>query len=98
LDGEPGLPLGVDSGIARPDHHHRLPGGATIVLFTDGLVEHHEYPIDEGLAALARLATEHSDQPPELLCHALADDHPSDGSDDIAILALRIPLDRTRAR
>lgn len=50
LDAKPGLPLGIDPSAARPDQHHRLPGGATVVFFTDGLVEHHKHPIDEGLA------------------------------------------------
>jgi hypothetical protein len=91
LDPSPGLPLGVDSTVTRPDNLNRLPGGVTLVLFTDGLVEHHEHPIDDGLACLARLATEHASEPPGRLCHALVDDAPGDGSDDIAILALRLP-------
>lgn len=91
LDAEPGLPLGVDSGAARPDYEQRLPEGVTLVFFTDGLVEDHKRPIDEGLAALAQLATEHADQPPERVCRTLVGDHPGDGSDDIAVLALRIP-------
>jgi serine phosphatase RsbU (regulator of sigma subunit) len=93
LDAEPGLPLGVDTSVGRPDQHHRLPGGATLVFFTDGLVEHRQHPIDEGLATLARLATQHAGQPPERLCHALVGHHPGDGSDDTAILALRLPPD-----
>jgi Stage II sporulation protein E (SpoIIE)/GAF domain len=91
LDANPGLPLGVDCSAARPDYHQQLPGGVTLVFFTDGLIEHHEHSIDEGLAALAQLATEHADQSPERLCRALVDDHPGDGSDDIAILVLRLP-------
>ena len=91
LDAEPGLPLGVDSGAARPDQYDRLPGGATLVFFTDGLVEHRKHSIDEGLAALARLATQHADPRPERLCRALANDCPGDGSDDIAIMALGLP-------
>lgn len=92
LDAEPGLPLGVDPSAARPDHHQRLPSGATLVFFTDGLVEHHEHPIDEGLATLARLATQQQEgQALERLCHILADEHPGDGTDDTAILALRLP-------
>src|SRR5262249_7230654 len=91
LEAAPGLPLGVDTTAARPDHHTRLPGGVPLLLFTDGLVEHRERPITEGLASLARLATEHVSQPPRRLCHALVNDYPGDGSDDIAILALRLP-------
>jgi serine phosphatase RsbU (regulator of sigma subunit) len=94
LDAEPGLPLGVDLGAARADLQHQLPGGTTLVLFTDGLVEHHEHALDESLATLARIATEHASRPPARLCQALLDDHPGDGSDDIAILALRLPPGR----
>jgi len=91
LDAEPGLPLGVDCGVARPDRSDRLPGGATLVFFTDGLVEDRERHIDEGLAALAQIATRQSDPCPERLCRALADRCPGDGSDDMAIMALRLP-------
>jgi Stage II sporulation protein E (SpoIIE)/GAF domain len=91
LDAEPGLPLGVDPGAVRPGQRHLLPGGAILVFFTDGLVEHHKHPITEGLATLAKLATQHASQPPERLCQALAEHPPGDGSDDIAILALRLP-------
>jgi serine phosphatase RsbU (regulator of sigma subunit) len=91
LDASPGLPLGVDCTLARPDNLNRLPGGVTLVLFTDGLVEHHQHPIDDGLAALAQLATEHASEPPGRLCRALVDDAPGDRSDDIAILALQLP-------
>jgi serine phosphatase RsbU (regulator of sigma subunit) len=96
LDGEPGLPLGVDPSAARADLQRQVPGGATLVLFTDGLVEHREHSLDDGLATLARIATERAGEPPEPLCQALLDNHPGDGSDDIAILALRLPPDPTQ--
>jgi hypothetical protein len=85
------LPLGVDARLPRHDHRRALPAGATLVLFTDGLVEHRHRPIDEGLAALAALAAAHARQPLPALCQTLADEHPSDGHDDLAILALRVP-------
>jgi hypothetical protein len=91
LDAEPGLPLGVDCGVARPDLHDRLPGGATLVFFTDGLVEDRCHHIDEGLAALAQIASRQADPCPERLCRALADGCPGDGSDDIAMMTLRLP-------
>jgi Stage II sporulation protein E (SpoIIE)/GAF domain len=91
LDAEPGLPLGVDCDAARPDQHDRLPGGAALVFFTDGLVEYRGHDIDEGLATLARLATQHDGPCPERLCQALANGCPGDGSDDIAMMALRLP-------
>jgi hypothetical protein len=88
---EPGLPLGVDIEKPRPDHSRSLPPDATMVFFTDGLVEHPDRPIDEGLRALADLAVEHAALPLPAFVQALADHHPSDGHDDMAILAVRTP-------
>ncbi len=62
-----------------------------MVFFTDGLVEHPEHPIDESLNELAALAASHADLPLEDFVQALADSHPSDGHDDMAILAIRTP-------
>jgi serine phosphatase RsbU (regulator of sigma subunit) len=91
LFAEPGLPLGVDARQPRPDHTHPLPPDTTVVLFTDGLVERSDRPLDEGLDELADLATAHAALPLEDFVRALADHHPSDGHDDMAILALRTP-------
>lgn len=91
----------VNPGVAKAFRARRPAGDDRLRLHgpasrTDGLVEHHKHALDERLATLARLATQHADQPPERLCHALIDDHPGDGSDDIAILALRLPPGRTQ--
>ncbi|GGU96120.1 hypothetical protein GCM10010211_74060 [Streptomyces albospinus] len=91
LFAEPGLPLGVNAGQSRPDHVHPLPPGATVVFYTDGLIEHPDKPIDQSLNELAELATTHAALPVQDFVQALADHHPSDGHDDIAILALRTP-------
>ncbi|MFF3618520.1 PP2C family protein-serine/threonine phosphatase [Streptomyces sp. NPDC002467] len=91
LFAEPGVPLGVDPSQPRPDHSRFLPPESTVVFFTDGLVEHPEYPIDESLDRLADLATVHVDLPLQEFVQALADHHPSDGHDDLAILALHTP-------
>jgi serine phosphatase RsbU (regulator of sigma subunit) len=88
---EPGLPLGVDSGYARPEHSRSLPPDATVVFFTDGLIEHPDHSIDESLNELADLASAHATLPLPEFVRALADHHPSDGHDDMAILALRTP-------
>jgi hypothetical protein len=81
----------VAPGLHRPGHVHPLPADATIVLFTDGLIEDRRLSYDDGLAALARTAAEHAHLPPRRLCEILADRHPADGRDDIAVLALRTP-------
>jgi len=91
LFADPGLPLGVDPEQPRPDHTHSLPPDTTVVFFTDGLVEHPHHPIDESLDELAGLATEHAALPLQDFVQALADRHPSDGHDDMAILAVRTP-------
>ncbi|MFE4371745.1 PP2C family protein-serine/threonine phosphatase [Streptomyces sp. NPDC056835] len=91
LNAEPDLPLGVDTTKPRHDHAHPVPADATVIFFTDGLVEHHDHPLDDGLERLAALATEHAGLPLQDFVEALADHHPSDGHDDIAVLALRTP-------
>ncbi|MFD8389415.1 PP2C family protein-serine/threonine phosphatase [Streptomyces sp. NPDC059680] len=88
---EPGLPLGVDTEQPRPDHSRLLPPEATVVFYTDGLIEHPGHPIDESLSELAGLAALHAALPLPEFVQALADQHPSDGHDDMAILALRTP-------
>ncbi|MGW7528200.1 PP2C family protein-serine/threonine phosphatase [Streptomyces sp. NPDC054783] len=88
---EPGLPLGVDTEQPRPDHSRILPPEATVVFFTDGLIEHPHRAVDESLSELAGLAAVHAGLPLPEFVEALADHHPSDGHDDMAILALRTP-------
>ncbi|WP_234330886.1 PP2C family protein-serine/threonine phosphatase [Streptomyces sp. NRRL F-4474] len=91
LHAEPGLPLAVSTEQHRPDHSHPLPPGATVLFYTDGLIEHPAHSIDDGLARLAELAGAHIGLPLQEFVDTLADHHPSDGHDDMAILALRTP-------
>jgi serine/threonine-protein kinase RsbW len=74
-----------------------LPIGATLVLFTDGLVESRSADIDTGLAHLLAAAEVSGTSDPDELCDrllgALTGAH---RADDIALLALtRTPLTRT---
>lgn len=91
LFAEPGVPLGVDTEQPRPDHSRYLPADSTVVFFTDGLVEHPARSIEESLAELAALATLYAALPLPEFVQALAEHHPSDGHDDMAVLALRTP-------
>ncbi|MGW5114257.1 PP2C family protein-serine/threonine phosphatase [Streptomyces noursei] len=91
LRAEPDLPLGVDTAQARTDHTHPVPGGSTLIFFTDGLFEHPAHSVETGLERLAALVTEHAALCLQDLVQALADHHPSDGHDDMALLALRTP-------
>ncbi|MEU6347365.1 GAF domain-containing SpoIIE family protein phosphatase [Streptomyces sp. NPDC046977] len=88
---EPDLPLGVDTTTARRDHTHQVPAGSTLILFTDGLIEYPRQSLDTGLERLRVLATRYADLPLHRLVHALTEHHPSDGHDDMAVLALRTP-------
>lgn len=90
---DPGVPLGVDLAQTRSDDTRLLPAGATVVFFTDGLVEHRHRPIDAGLTALADLAAAHAGLRLDDFVQTLADRHPGEGHDDITILALRMPAE-----
>ena len=66
-----------------------LPIGATLVLFTDGLVESRSADIDEGLAHLLTAASDVATSDPDELCdRLLADLTGAHRADDIALLAL----------
>ncbi|MFF4017301.1 PP2C family protein-serine/threonine phosphatase [Streptomyces sp. NPDC001843] len=91
LFADPGLPLGVDPEQPRPNHSRPLPAGATVLFYTDGLIEHPGHAMDESLDELTDLATRYTGLPLQDFVRALADHHPSDGHDDMAILALRTP-------
>ncbi|MFD6906933.1 PP2C family protein-serine/threonine phosphatase [Streptomyces sp. NPDC060077] len=91
LDRATDPPLG-----ARPEHSPRLqaetayPTGATLVLYTDGLVERRREDIDAGLARLAGSLTRHQGAHPERLADALLADltPPARDTDDIALVVL----------
>ncbi|MGY1813389.1 SpoIIE family protein phosphatase [Blastococcus sp. SYSU D00820] len=70
-----------------------LPAGATLVLFTDGLVESRTADIDEGLAALLSAATAHATADPgELVDRLLEELVGEHRADDVALLAItRLP-------
>jgi serine phosphatase RsbU (regulator of sigma subunit) len=91
LHGDPDLPLGVDTARPRNDHIHPVPAGSTLLFFTDGLVESPAHSVETGLRRLAALATEHAAAPLQDFVQTLADHHPGDGHDDMAVLALRTP-------
>lgn len=92
LDVAPGPPLGTGSG-AYSDSRVRLDAGATVLLYTDGLVEDRRLSIDQGLATLAEAAR--AAHEPEQLCDralvALGRDTEHD--DDTAMLAVHLPRD-----
>jgi hypothetical protein len=67
----------------------RLVGGDTLWLYTDGLVESRERPIDTGLTALAELAGATAGAALGALADTLLAELPRSREDDVALLGLR---------
>ncbi|WP_264483067.1 SpoIIE family protein phosphatase [Streptomyces pinistramenti] len=89
LDVPPGMPLGV-GGEPFEEIEVELPDGALLALYTDGLVESRDHPLDEGLQAF-RGALSEADQLLEDACdHVLSALDTSHGEDDIALLMARV--------
>jgi PAS domain S-box-containing protein len=90
LPGRPGPPIGAPPPASWPEHRVSWPRGALLVLFTDGLVEGRDRPVNDGLAALARLAGGTAETLEELTDRILGElTAGRDRLDDIALLSLR---------
>ncbi|HEY9331250.1 MAG TPA: SpoIIE family protein phosphatase [Streptomyces sp.] len=89
LDVPPGMPLGV-GGEPFEEVEVELKEGALLALYTDGLVESRDHPLDEGLEALREALVEPA-RPLEDVCdHVLSSLDTRHGEDDIALLMARI--------
>ncbi|ONK11502.1 SpoIIE family protein phosphatase [Streptomyces sp. MP131-18] len=77
--------------VERVDAVEPLPPGSTVLLFTDGLVEMAGSDLDTGMNRLRRHAIALAGRPPDDFCAQLLERMPPGGSDDIALLALRVP-------
>lgn len=90
----PGPPLGAALGPASYEDHRILlpPGGATLVLFTDGLVERPGRHLGEGLDLLRATTDRWLDATPDDLADGLltALQPPEGWHDDVALLACRL--------
>ncbi|UCM90254.1 SpoIIE family protein phosphatase [Streptomyces marincola] len=93
LDQGQDLLLGVlqETHVARRDGVEPLPPGSTVLLYTDGLVELSDSDLDSGLNRLRRHAIALAGSPPDEFCAQLLSRMPPGGSDDIVLLALRVP-------
>jgi PAS domain S-box-containing protein len=92
LDGKPAdLLLGVFPEAVREDHIHVLDPGATVLLYTDGLVERRDRDIDDGTAELVRVVRDCVGLPLGELCDQVLERlFLPDAEDDVAVLAVRI--------
>ncbi|NEK59678.1 SpoIIE family protein phosphatase [Geodermatophilus sabuli] len=83
------LLLGVDPATERREFTAPLPPGATVLLYTDGLVERRDSGVDEGLERLQRHLAELAGSPLDRLCdELLARMLPGTPEDDVALLAV----------
>ncbi|MFF9484382.1 SpoIIE family protein phosphatase [Streptomyces sp. NPDC014676] len=89
LDVPPGIPLGV-GGEPFEEVEVELPEGALLALYTDGLVESRDHPLDEGLQAFVRALTDPSAPLEDVCDHVLNTLDTHHGEDDIALLMARV--------
>ncbi|HEU0103822.1 MAG TPA: SpoIIE family protein phosphatase [Mycobacteriales bacterium] len=91
------LLLGLDPATPRADHTQVLEPGATVLLYTDGLVERRSAPLDQGLEWLRSTVDRLAGLELNALCDELLAELDDEIEDDIALLALRAhPVDRPR--
>jgi PAS domain S-box-containing protein len=94
LDGARSLPLGMlPADWQRGQATAALPPGATLMLYTDGLVERRNQSLDKGIDAAAVTITERAlDHPDHVADHVMAAMTPAAGyDDDVAVLIYRHP-------
>jgi GAF domain-containing protein len=81
--------LGLTARNERASHRRRVPRGATLVLYTDGLVETRGRILDEGIAEVEQALRDNAGLPGEELCARLVESV-SRRADDIALLLIRV--------
>ena len=94
LDQARSLPLAMlPADWRRPQATATLPPGATLMLYTDGLVERRNQPLDKGIDAAAVTVAEHAqDHPDDVADHVMSAMTPAVGyEDDVAVLVYRHP-------
>jgi serine phosphatase RsbU (regulator of sigma subunit) len=85
------LMLGVDPQTRRTDAVVTVRRGATLLLYTDGLVEGRDLPLDEGIARLRAALAELADEPLSVLCDEVIERLRPEGlQDDVALVAVRL--------
>lgn len=93
LDGGHGLPLALRSDWSRPEARVTMPPRATLLLYTDGLVERRGSSIDDGMDRAADLVQDGRSQSLDVVADDLMSRLEPGGGylDDVAILLYRQP-------
>ncbi|WP_333774028.1 SpoIIE family protein phosphatase [Streptomyces sp. IBSBF 3136] len=87
------LPLAVRPGLERPQTSCTLPARATLLLYTDGLVERRRRPLSEGISQAGDAVHDGRDVPvDDLATEVMSRLAPAGGyDDDVALLLYRHP-------
>ncbi len=92
LDGGSSPMLGAPHGQGRPDCSVTVPAGATLLLYTDGLVETRSIDLGQSIDLLCSQLEAESAQGVERVCEAVLGWRAEEQRhDDIALIAVRIP-------
>ena len=82
--------LGVTPAAARTTTELLLPPGSTLLLYTDGLVEHRNRGLTDGMSALQRAAAELGPEDLDALCDTLLHRLAPHPTDDVCLLAIHL--------
>ncbi|MFG2078533.1 SpoIIE family protein phosphatase [Nonomuraea maritima] len=85
--------LGVAGDLPRGSAVATLPPDSTLLLYTDGLVQLAGEDLDHGLERLRRRGASLAMAPLDDFCDSLLADLPEERTDDIAMIAVRLPSD-----
>lgn len=86
-----GPSFGVDPGARYGQARLKLPPGAILALYTDGLAETRTRPFDQGIAALQALLARHRREPLEVIADVIVESLAVRREDDVTVLLARIP-------
>ncbi|MCX4618022.1 SpoIIE family protein phosphatase [Streptomyces albogriseolus] len=89
LEDGSGLLLGMDPDMPRPRGRNAIPAHATVLLYTDGLIERRDESLDHAMERLRRRAGALAGEPLHVFCDELLIGLGADSEDDIAVLAAR---------
>jgi PAS domain S-box-containing protein len=94
LAGAGSVPLAVRVDDPRPQESVVLAPGATLMLFTDGLVERRSESIDDGIARVAKVLTQTVNSPVDAVAEQVLRELAPEGGydDDVAIVVCRPPI------
>ena len=89
LHSEVGLPIGVDTNSTYVSSSFAVPPGASLLGFTDGLIERHDENLDDGLERLRGTAVDAGDDLQQMMARILERVREPGSVDDTAIVGVQ---------